>query len=173
MPGGTFRKSLTSKTVTLQESALHRDRKKQILASPHGCPWSLVLGSWSLVLGPWSLVRCCVVPSPVSNPRLISAFAVVVPPVSQAKPQRTKGQGPRTTDNCPIGVKPYAEDPGRLGDRHRPGRTQSPQAGARTESGRGCGRGLRLHRIREDLEPARRRPRGTGSRGARHVHRSQ
>ena len=71
------------------------------------------------------------------------------------------------------GVPAHGEDPGRLGDRHRPGRTQGPQAGSRTESGRGRGRGLRLHRVSQDPQPARRRPRGAGPRGAGHLHRPQ
>src|SRR5208337_4783286 len=105
MPGGTFRKSPTSKTVTLQESGLHRDRKKQILASPHGCPWSLVRCGFAWETGGTTTAKADI------NRGLEAGLGTTQQRTNVQGP-RTKDQGPRTTDNCPIGVKPYAEDPG-------------------------------------------------------------
>ncbi len=73
----------------------------------------------------------------------------------------------------PPGDRSHGEEPGRLGPRHRPVRPQGTEARAGRDARPGRGRGVRLRRIPQDPQPARRRPRGAGLRGAGDLPRPQ
>ena len=91
------------------------------------------------------------------------------------RPDRMNPRGSRREGRrwSPTGVRPHGEDPGRLGPRHRPGRPEGAEARPGRDARPGRGRGVRLRRVPQDPQPARRRPRAARPRGAGDLPRTQ